>query len=283
MAHMDHETDGGHVGQAADGDRQPTRHPDGAHRIGNVLAARCGADARHPCARRRLDVHDARRRVRDVRQAEWPARRRSLLASLNWAMLMATRQTPTSKLQFRAMGSAEPWTLGSEGYPLAAADGRDVQGPAALRPPASARPVHGARRGVGARAHRQRRRLAVRGARRRAGDRTGRIPASAVGDERSARADRAPLAGRHTRHLRRPHRRRVHPHAAPRRRRSSTAESRTRRARTSTTRGARSTRMRRVSPGIHRPTGASRDPGHTSPAPTRPCPRQSMRRAASRS
>ena len=40
------------------------------------------------------------------------------VASLNWAMLMATRQTPTSKLQFRAMGSAEPWTLGSKGYPL---------------------------------------------------------------------------------------------------------------------------------------------------------------------
>ena len=28
------------------------------------------------------------------------------LASLNWAMLMATRQTASSKLQFRAMGSA---------------------------------------------------------------------------------------------------------------------------------------------------------------------------------
>ena len=50
------------------------------------------------------------------------------LASLNWAMLMATRQTATSKLQFRAMGSAEPWTLGSEGYPLLLQTGETYKG-----------------------------------------------------------------------------------------------------------------------------------------------------------
>jgi hypothetical protein len=50
------------------------------------------------------------------------------LASLNWAMLMATRQTASSKLQFRAMGSAEPWTLGSEGYPLLLQTGETYKG-----------------------------------------------------------------------------------------------------------------------------------------------------------
>ena len=50
------------------------------------------------------------------------------LASLNWAMLMATRQTARSKLQFRAMGSAEPWTLGSEGYPLLLQTGETYKG-----------------------------------------------------------------------------------------------------------------------------------------------------------
>jgi hypothetical protein len=50
------------------------------------------------------------------------------VASLNWAMLMATRQTPTSKLQFRAMGSAEPWTLGSKGYPLLLQTGETYKG-----------------------------------------------------------------------------------------------------------------------------------------------------------
>ena len=50
------------------------------------------------------------------------------LSSLNWAMLMATRQTATSKVQFRAMGSAEPWTLGSEGYPLLLQTGETYKG-----------------------------------------------------------------------------------------------------------------------------------------------------------
>ena len=50
------------------------------------------------------------------------------LASLNWAMLMATRQTASSKLQFRAMGSAEPWTLGSKGYPLLLQTGETYKG-----------------------------------------------------------------------------------------------------------------------------------------------------------
>ena len=49
-------------------------------------------------------------------------------SSLNWAMLMATRQTPTSKLQLRAMASAEPWTLGSEGYPLLLQTGETYKG-----------------------------------------------------------------------------------------------------------------------------------------------------------
>jgi hypothetical protein len=50
------------------------------------------------------------------------------VASLNWAMLMATRQTASSKLQFRAMGSAEPWTLGSRGYPLLLQTGETYKG-----------------------------------------------------------------------------------------------------------------------------------------------------------
>jgi len=50
------------------------------------------------------------------------------LASLNWGMLMATRQTASSKLQLRAMGSAEPWTLGSKGYPLLLQTGETYKG-----------------------------------------------------------------------------------------------------------------------------------------------------------
>ena len=155
---------GGHVGQAADGDRQPARDPDGAHRIGNVLAPGCRADARHPRARRRLDVHDARRRVRDVRQAEWPARRRSPvepeLGDAHGDAPDADEQAPAPRDgQCRAVDARE------RGLSAAPADRGDVQGPAALRSTASARPVHGARRRRRAHGQRPGRRLPVRGAR----------------------------------------------------------------------------------------------------------------------
>jgi hypothetical protein len=38
--------------------------------------------------------------------------------SINWLMLSAERPTPGGRVEFRAMGSAEPYTIGKVGYPL---------------------------------------------------------------------------------------------------------------------------------------------------------------------
>jgi hypothetical protein len=51
-------------------------------------------------------------------------------ASVNWGMLMATREAGGGRLQLRAMLSAEPWTIGGKGYPLLLQSGETFQGEA---------------------------------------------------------------------------------------------------------------------------------------------------------
>ncbi|MEP6990815.1 MAG: hypothetical protein ABJA80_07805 [bacterium] len=49
-------------------------------------------------------------------------------SSVNWGMLMATREAGGGRLQLRAMLSAEPWTVGGKGYPLLLQTGETFQG-----------------------------------------------------------------------------------------------------------------------------------------------------------
>lgn len=46
----------------------------------------------------------------------------------NWVMAMATRPVAGGQVQFRSMLSAEPWTIGSRGYPLLLQSGETYQG-----------------------------------------------------------------------------------------------------------------------------------------------------------
>lgn len=50
------------------------------------------------------------------------------LGVVNWAMAAASRPLNGGQLQLRAMVSAEPWTIGSRGYPLLAQSGESYQG-----------------------------------------------------------------------------------------------------------------------------------------------------------
>ncbi|HEY6208063.1 MAG TPA: hypothetical protein VIW28_03330 [Gemmatimonadales bacterium] len=47
---------------------------------------------------------------------------------VNWAMAAASRRLGGGQLQLRAMLSAEPWTIGSRGYPLLVQSGESYQG-----------------------------------------------------------------------------------------------------------------------------------------------------------
>jgi hypothetical protein len=49
-------------------------------------------------------------------------------SSVNWGMLMATRELGGGRLQLRGMLSAEPWTVGGRGYPLLLQTGESFQG-----------------------------------------------------------------------------------------------------------------------------------------------------------
>ena len=51
-------------------------------------------------------------------------------SSVNWGMLMATREAGGGRLQLRGMLSAEPWTVGGKGYPLLLQTGETFQGQA---------------------------------------------------------------------------------------------------------------------------------------------------------
>jgi hypothetical protein len=48
--------------------------------------------------------------------------------SINWLMLSASRPTPGGRVELRAMGSAEPYTLGQVGYPLLLQTGETYAG-----------------------------------------------------------------------------------------------------------------------------------------------------------
>src|SRR3989440_1327625 len=50
------------------------------------------------------------------------------LGIVNWAMAAASRSLGGGQLQVRAMLSAEPWTVGSRGYPLLVQSGESYQG-----------------------------------------------------------------------------------------------------------------------------------------------------------
>jgi len=49
------------------------------------------------------------------------------VGSINWLMLSATHPTPGGRVELRAMGSAEPYTLGKVGYPLLLQTGETYQ------------------------------------------------------------------------------------------------------------------------------------------------------------
>ncbi len=48
--------------------------------------------------------------------------------SVNWAMLMAGRDLARGRLELRGMMSAEPWTVGAQGYPLLLQSGESYHG-----------------------------------------------------------------------------------------------------------------------------------------------------------
>src|SRR6266850_1933961 len=50
------------------------------------------------------------------------------LGIVNWGMVAASRPLGGGQLQLRAMLSAEPWTIGSRGYPLLVQSGESYQG-----------------------------------------------------------------------------------------------------------------------------------------------------------
>jgi hypothetical protein len=58
----------------------------------------------------------------DGRRGGWQA------GSINWLMLSVAHPTPDGRVEFRAMGSAEPYTLGKVGYPLLLQTGETYQG-----------------------------------------------------------------------------------------------------------------------------------------------------------
>ena len=63
-------------------------------------------------------------------QYDWQggSRGSNQLGFVNWAMAAATRSLGGGQLQLRGMLSAEPWTIGSQGYPLLVQTGESYQG-----------------------------------------------------------------------------------------------------------------------------------------------------------
>src|SRR6266496_3834136 len=63
-------------------------------------------------------------------QYDWQggSRGSNQLGIVNWGMVAATRPLGGGQLQLRAMLSAEPWTIGSRGYPLLVQSGESYQG-----------------------------------------------------------------------------------------------------------------------------------------------------------
>src|SRR6059058_51869 len=63
-------------------------------------------------------------------QYDWQggSRGSNQLGIVNWAMAAASRPLGGGELEVRAMLSAEPWTIGSRGYPLLVQTGESYQG-----------------------------------------------------------------------------------------------------------------------------------------------------------
>jgi hypothetical protein len=63
-------------------------------------------------------------------QYDWQGRTRggNQVGIINWAMAAASRPIAGGQLELRAMLSAEPWTIGSRGYPLLLQSGETYQG-----------------------------------------------------------------------------------------------------------------------------------------------------------
>ena len=63
-------------------------------------------------------------------QYDWQgiARGSNQLGIVNWAMAAATRSLGAGRIELRGMVSAEPWTIGSRGYPLLVQSGEAYQG-----------------------------------------------------------------------------------------------------------------------------------------------------------
>jgi len=63
-------------------------------------------------------------------QYDWQggSRGSNQLGIVNWGMAAASRPLGSGQLQLRAMLSAEPWTIGSRGYPLLVQSGESYQG-----------------------------------------------------------------------------------------------------------------------------------------------------------
>ena len=190
-------------------DRGSARHPRDAPGIGDVVAARCLADARFPLRARSMVVDAPWERVPAVRPSRRAARRRPGRAA---RLGDARRQPPARRWAAPPPGHAQQRPVGGRlrRLPAAAPDGRVERGRAAARSPASSRLVHGARGTLPASGRGESGAIALPRARGRACDGSGRVPASPLRRERSSGADLAPLAGRDAHHIRRTHRRCIH-------------------------------------------------------------------------
>src|SRR5438128_2039226 len=74
-------------------------------------------------------------------QYDWQggSRGSNQLGIVNWAMAAASRPLGGGQLQLRAMLSAEPWTMGSRGYPLLVQSGEALESVALVRLPEESR------------------------------------------------------------------------------------------------------------------------------------------------
>ncbi len=177
--------------------------------------------------------------------------------SSNMAMLMGSRAAGDGRLSFRAMVSAEPWTIGARGYPLLLQTGETADGGPPLVDRQHPHDLFMELAGVlQPSARRRQLRLRLRRPARRAGAGAARLHAPHLGDGQPRDADLPPLARFDPHQLRRRHR------GLDRRRRearglaSSTAASPTSTAPTS--RSTPSTPTPPASPGSRCRTGRSR-------------------------
>ena len=153
--------------------------PDGPRRLRHELAAGGGGDGRPPHRGRILARDGPRRRVRRVHAAGRPARREPGLQHEHGHGRGQPHAGPRDGDAARDDHARA--ADGAGGLPPAAADGRDRRRPhEPRRPPAPARPGHGAGRHLLPSARRAAQRLRVRRLARRAGHRSARVHAPGI-------------------------------------------------------------------------------------------------------